>query len=194
MNAIHWMLLALLAPFVVLYARSRRAPAAALRYARWMVVGVASLVVLAPFFWLLAAILKDKSVLNEYIFFPPFAQWSSKTLNFGNFVELFRGRPSVDGTVYFWRYVLNSTVYATVSTVLQLLVASLGGFALAKYEFRGKAVLTFFMLGSMMGPVRSLLAPLYEMMTDVRLIDSLPGLIVPWIANAYGVFLFRQAA
>jgi ABC-type glycerol-3-phosphate transport system permease component len=193
MNTIHWLLLAIFLPFVVLYARPSGRRTAAFRYLRWVAIGIASVVVLAPFLWLVAAIFKDQSVLNEYIFFPPLSQWSRKTMNLGNFVELLRGKPSVGGTVYFWQYVLNSTVYATVSTVAQMVVASLGGYALAKYEFRGKGLLMTFMLGSMMIPSVLLLAPLYKLIVDVGMVDSLPGLIVPWIANTYGVFLFRQA-
>ena len=193
MSAAHWVLLALVVPFLVLYARSPRHPARAFRYARGVIVGLASVIVLAPFFWLLCAIFKDRSIFNEYVFLPPVSRWSAATLNFSNFTELFAGRPSTEGTVYFWEYLINSTVYATVSTVLQLLVASLGGYALAKYEFRGKTPLTIFMLGSMMVPSVLLLAPLYKMVVDLHMVDSLPGLIIPWIANAYGVFLFRQA-
>jgi multiple sugar transport system permease protein len=193
MTTIHWFLLVLFAPFVVLLARSRGRGSAAFRYLRWTVIGMASVVVLAPFWWLIAAVFKDQSVLNEFIFFPPLAEWSTKTMNLSNFVELLRGKPSIGGTVYFWQYVLNSTVYATVSTVAQLLVASLGGYALAKYEFRGKGALMTFMLGSMMIPSVLLLAPLYKLIVDAGMVDSLPGLIVPWIASAYGVFLFRQA-
>jgi len=55
-------------------------------------------------------------VLNEFIFLPPVEQWSEKTLNLNNFRELFKGRPSLTGPVYFWEYVLNSTVYATCTT------------------------------------------------------------------------------
>jgi ABC-type glycerol-3-phosphate transport system permease component len=196
MGTIHWILVALFVPVVVLYARSPAGPSrssTALAYARWAAVGIACAVTLAPFVWLLTAIFKDKSIFNEDIFLPPVSHWSTKTLNFSNFAELFRGRQSVDGTVYFWQYVLNSTVYATVSTVLQTFVASLGGYALAKYEFRGRAALTMYMLGSMMVPSVLLLAPLYKMVVDMHMVDSLPGLIVPWIANAYGLFLFRQA-
>jgi len=191
MDVVHWLLLALFAPLPILLLRS--GSAAAVRYARWVAIGLASVVVLAPFVWLLAAVFKDRSVFNEYVFFPPLAQWSSKTMNLGNFVELLRGKPSVDGPVYFWQYVLNSTVYATVSTVAQLGVSSLGGYALAKYEFRGKAALMAFMLGSMMIPSVLLLAPLYKLVVDARMVDTLPGIIIPWIATAYGVFLFRQA-
>jgi ABC-type glycerol-3-phosphate transport system permease component len=152
-----------------------------------------ALAVLAPFVWLVAAVFRDKSVLNEYMFFPPAGKWSSETINLDNFRELFKGRPSLQGPVYFWEYVLNSTVYATVSVMVQLFFSSLAGYALAKYEFRGKTALTLFMLGSMMIPSVLLLAPLYKMVVDLGMVDSLAGLIVPTMISTYGIFLFRQA-
>jgi ABC-type glycerol-3-phosphate transport system permease component len=157
------------------------------------VLVLASVVTVAPFFWLFAAIFKDRSVLNEYIFFPPLAEWSGETINLGNFEQLFTGQSSVQGTVYFWQYVLNSTVYATVTTVLQLYLASLTGYALSKFEFRGKRPLMVFMLGSMMIPSILLLAPIYKMAVDLRLVDTLFGLILTGLVSAYGIFLFRQA-
>ena len=194
MNALHFVLLSLLAPLLVLYRR----PAKALRYLRGVLLGVACLVVLAPFLWLVAAIFKDKTIFNEYVFFPPLAEWSSKTINLSNFDQLFHGRRGVEGTislgnVSFWQYILNSTVYATVGTVLQLFFSSLGGYALAKYQFRGKGPLMVFMLGSLTIPSVLLLAPLYKMAIELRMVDSLFGLILPWMVSAYGIFLFRQA-
>jgi multiple sugar transport system permease protein len=195
MNTIHFVLLALLAPMFVLYRR----PALLARYARALALGIACLVVLAPFFWLLAAIFKDKSVFNEYVFFPPLREWSRQTINLDNFVQLFRGgKRGTQGTISsgaisFWQYVLNSAVYSTVGTVVQLFFSSLGGYALAKYDFRGKGLLMTFMLGSMTIPSVLLLAPLYKMIVDLGLVDSILGLIVPGMVTAYGIFLFRQA-
>jgi ABC-type glycerol-3-phosphate transport system permease component len=163
------------------------------RVAKTAVLVLAAAVTVAPFLWLFAAIFKDRSVLNEYILFPPLAEWSSKTLNLENFKKLFAGESSVQGTVYFWQYVLNSTIYATVSTVLQLHVASLTGYALSKFEFRGKRLLLVFMLGSMMIPSVLLLAPIYKMAVDLNIVDTLFGLIVTGLVSAYGIFLFRQA-
>lgn len=118
---------------------------------------------------------------------------SEKTLNFGNFRKLLAGDASIQGTVYFWQYVLNSVFLATTTTLLQLLFCSAGGYALAKYHFRGKGVLMSFMLGSMMVPGVLLFAPVYEMMVELQLVDTFRGLILPGIASAYGIFLFRQA-
>jgi ABC-type glycerol-3-phosphate transport system permease component len=179
----------LLLLFVTLYLIR---PRGSLRWVRWVLLGAGALAVLSPFAWLLAAVFRDKSVLNEYMFLPPPETWS-KTLNLNNFRELFKGRPSLRGPVYFWEYLLNSTVYATVSVTVQLFFSSLAGYALAKYEFRGKWALTLFMLGSMMIPSVLLLAPLYKMVVDLGLVDSLGGLIVPTMVSTYGIFLFRQA-
>ena len=96
-------------------------------------------------------------------------------MTLANFRKLAEGRPSLRGQVYFWEYFLNSTVIATVTTTLQIFFSSLAGYALAKFEFRGKAALTLFMLGSMMIPSVLLLAPLYKMVVDLGLVDSLAG-------------------
>src|SRR4029078_2649356 len=101
------------------------------------------------------------------------------TMSLANFRKLSEGRPSLRGQVYFWEYFLNSTVIATVTTTLQIFFSSLAGYALAKFEFRGKALLMLFMLGSMMIPPVLLLAPLYKMVVDLGLVDSLPALILP---------------
>jgi multiple sugar transport system permease protein len=190
MGPFHFVLAALLAVFVVLWVRARPT---GYRFARWTLLCLGGVVVLAPFVWLLAAVFKDRSVLNEYIFFPPPSQWSSATMNLHNFHQLFKGKPSLHGTVYFWEYVLNSSVVATSTTMLQLLFSSLAGYALAKFEFRGKTALTLFMLGSMMIPSVLLLAPMYKMVVDMGLVDTLPGLIIPIMVSTYGIFLFRQS-
>jgi len=161
------------------------------RWGRVALLSVGALAVLAPFAWVIAAVFKDTAALNDYIFFPPPSKWGD-TMGLDNFRELFKGRPSPRGTVYFWEFLLNSTVFATVTTTLQIIFSSAAGYALAKYEFRGKTALTLFLLGSMMVPSVLLLAPLYKMIVDLGLVDSLPGLILPLMVSAYGIFLFRQ--
>jgi ABC-type glycerol-3-phosphate transport system permease component len=193
MNPLRIAALALLIGFVALYLRSPKSPKLALSYLRVVVLGTAAVGVLAPFVWLVAAAFKDKAYLNEYIFFPPLSEWSEKTLNLNNFRELFAGKSSVQGDVFFWQYVLNSVFFATVSTTLQLFFCSLAGYALAKYRFRGKAALMTYMLGSMTVPGVLLLAPIYAMMVSLDFVDSYHGLILPGMVSAYGIFLFRQA-
>lgn len=192
MNALHWILLAAAAVFFVLFARSPRNPKLALTFLRWFIMLAACVAVLAPFLWLIAAAFKDRAALNEYVFFPPLSTWG-ETMSLENFRRLFKGDVAVQGTVYFWQYVLNSLFIASANTVLQLVFCSAAGYALAKYHFRGKQALMTFMLGSMMIPGVLLFAPVYEMMVTLGLIDTYQGLILPSIVSAFGIFLFRQA-
>jgi multiple sugar transport system permease protein len=193
MNTVHWFLLLVVGIFGVLYVRSPARPRLALGYLRWVILLGVSVLILAPFLWLVAAAFKDQTVLNEYVFFPPLAKWSHATMNLDNFKRLFAGEEAVQGTVYFWQYVLNSWFVATSNTVLQLVFCSAAGFALAKYDFHGKQLLTVFMLGTMMIPGVILFAPVYELMVELRLVDTYQGLILPSVVSAYGIFLFRQA-
>ena len=193
MTPAHWFLLVAVGIFAVLYARSPARPKLAFSYLRWVTLLGVSVLILAPFLWLIAAAFKDQTVLNEYVFFPPLSKWSHETMNLNNFKRLFAGEEAVQGTVYFWQYVLNSWFVATANTVLQLVFCSAAGFALSKYDFHGKQALTVFMLGTMMIPGVILFAPVYEMMVKLRLVDTYQGLILPSIVSAYGIFLFRQA-
>jgi len=192
-NPLRALVLALVLIFVALWLRSPKNPKAALAYLRWVLLGCAAALILAPFLWLVAAAFKDREALNEYVFFPPLSEWSNKTMNLSNFRRLFAGDPSVQGKVYFWQYVLNSLFVTTTMTVLQTVFCSAAGFALAKYEFRGKKPLMTFMLGSMMIPSVLLLAPLYEMIVNLHLVDTYAALFLPGLAVPYGIFLFRQS-
>ena len=192
MSVLRLGVLLVLGGFALLYARPRTRRVA-WRYLRWATLLGASVLILAPFSWLIAAAFKDRAVLNEYVFFPPLGEWSGATINLDNFRRLFAGDEAVRGTVYFWQYVLNSWFLATANTVLQLIFCSAAGFALAKYEFAGKQWLTAFLLATMMIPGVILFAPVYELMVQLHLVDTYQGLILPSIVSAYGTFLFRQA-
>jgi ABC-type glycerol-3-phosphate transport system permease component len=69
----------------------------------------------------------------------------------------------------------------------------MGGYALAKFAFRSNKLLTALVLASLIIPAPLLLAPGYQLIYRLGLLDSFTGLIVPGIAPAFGVFLFRQA-
>ena len=193
MNPLRFVLLAAAAVFIVLWLKSPKHPKAAMTYLRWVLLAGASILVIAPFVWLVAAAFKDRVAFNEYVFFPPPSEWSDKTLNLKNFKRLFQGDPSIYGKVFFWQYVLNSLFVATAMTVLRVVFCSAAGYALAKYAFRGKRWLTVFMLGSMMVPGVLLQAPLYGQVVHLGMVDTFYALLIPGMVTAYGIFLFRQA-
>lgn len=190
MNLIHLLLLAVAGVFLVLLAISKTR---ALRFLRLVTLLGVGAIMLLPFVWLAAAAFKDKSVLNEYLFFPPLAQWSSATINLDNFRVLFAEKQTVQGTVSFWRYVLNSLFIASAGTSLSLIFSSLGGYALAKYRFPGRALLMTFMLASVTIPGVVLLAPNVELIWRFGWMDQYRALLIPSAVSVFGMFLFRQA-
>jgi len=162
-------------------------------YLRYLLLGLAAFLILCPFVWLICAVFKDKDVLMQYTFLPPLSDWGIETLNLGNFRELFSGEDTVEGKVYFWEYVVNSLFLASAGTTLNLFFASMGGYALSKYEFRGRKAIMAFMVGSMMFPGMLFLAPVYKMIFAFGWMDTYLALLVPGACSVFGMFLFRQA-
>ena len=95
-------------------------------------------------------------------------------------------------SVPFNRYFINSVFIATASTLLTLFFCSLAGYAFAKYQFRGKAILFGILLASMMVPFQVLLVPLFGLMYDIGWLNSYKAIIIPFAVGAFGVFLMRQ--
>jgi multiple sugar transport system permease protein len=140
-----------------------------------------SMLCLVPIIWLVASAFKANADFHIYAFAPPLDR-----LTLANFFSLFKQMP-------YMRFMMNSFFVAGATVVVQLFFSSLGGFALAKYEFAGKKAIMGVMLATMMIPGPVLLAPMYELIYHLRLIDSHLGLIVPGMVNVFGMFLFRQS-
>lgn len=93
----------------------------------------------------------------------------------------------------FARSLVNSVFISTTTALVATLFCAMGGYALAKYKFRGRGLVTALVLGAILIPGPLLLAPTYELLYRMSLLDTFAGLIVPALAPAFGVFLFRQA-
>ena len=139
----------------------------------------AALVVLAPLIWLVCGALKSPDDMFHYTFASPRPTWD-------NFRSLFEQVP-------FFRYLTNSVFVSSAVTLLQLFFSSLAGFALAKYEFRGKRPIMVLMLATMMIPNQVLLAPLYTLIYRMRLVDTHWALMIPAAVSVFGIILFRQS-
>ena len=115
---------------------------------------------------------------------PPYRAivWDKFTTNYRNLWK----------TVPFNRYFINSVFIATASTLLTLFFCSLGGYAFAKYRFRGQKILFGILLASMMVPFQVLLVPLFGLMYDIGWLNSYKAIIIPFSVGAFGVFLMRQ--
>ena len=93
----------------------------------------------------------------------------------------------------FGRPILNSIFYASVSGVLATLFSAMSGYALAKYRFKGRRLITNLVLIALVVPFALLLAPNYQLLYWFGMLDNYSGLIIPGLAPAFGVYLFRQA-
>lgn len=90
------------------------------------------------------------------------------------------------------RALLNSLVVSTVVTVVAMVLHALAGYALARFDFPFKRQTFVIILGSLMIPMTTMLVPLYMIVRQLNLTNSMLGLILPLLFNAYGIFLFRQ--
>jgi multiple sugar transport system permease protein len=190
MNTLHLFLIVVAIIFVVLLAISRRV---ALDYARFVTLSLVAIVILMPFFWLICSAFKDKSVLNEYTFLPPIGKINASTINLDNFRTLFAEQQTVQGPVRFWRYVGNSLFLASSGTAFSLLFSSMGGYALAKYRFRGRSAIVMFMLACLTIPPVALLSPNFAVIWQLGWLDSYKALLIPAAVSILGIFVFRQA-
>jgi multiple sugar transport system permease protein len=148
-------------------------------------------VTLIPFLYLICAAVKTRATFFSSLFLPSGhgflgIDWQGLTLE--HFDVLF-----TDPSLGFGRAVVNSVFYASVSSLLTTLCAAMGGYALAKFAFRANRLLTALVLAALIIPGPLLLAPSYQLIYRLGLLDSFTGLILPGIAPAFGVFLFRQA-
>lgn len=85
-----------------------------------------------------------------------------------------------------------SLLVAGSGIALTLLVCSLSAYAFAFLEFPGKKALFFIILGTMMLPMTTLIVPYYKVVRGLGLSDNLLGVILPYAASAFGVFMLRQ--
>lgn len=144
---------------------------------------IAAVIALTPMVWLIAATTKGVNDMWHYLFFPPLSHFTSS-----DYVNLFTElKPT------YMQFMVNSFFVSTCTVVVQLFFSSLAGFALAKYTFKGKSVLMIVMLSTLLLPGQVTMAPLYELLFHLHMIDSYSGLIIPGAISVFGIFLFRQS-
>jgi ABC-type glycerol-3-phosphate transport system permease component len=150
------------------------------RVALYALLAGVGLFMVFPFAWMAVSSLKPFSEIFAGDTFLP----AAPTLD--NYASLFN-RYDVGRAIW------NSTFIAVVFTVLSTVLCALGGYAFAKFTFPGRRWLFGFILATLAIPFAVLLVPLFLVMRNVlHWIDTPWPLIVPWAANAFGIFFMRQ--
>jgi multiple sugar transport system permease protein len=150
------------------------------RWWLYLVLTVAVIAVAAPFIWMLLGSFKTTTELRMS---PP--TWWPQNPTLDNYTELFSKNN-------FGNYFVNSIIVAVVVTAGNLLFCSMLGYALAMLDFPGKRALFALVMGTLLIPGVVTFVPLFVLVANVGLVDTLPGLILPFLVGPFGVFLMRQ--
>jgi lactose/L-arabinose transport system permease protein len=151
-----------------------------LRAPVYLILIGASVLALVPFLWMVIASTHRTSDL--FVTPLPILPGGEFWQNLGRLQE----------SIGFGQVMLNSVLVAVVYTAFSAVISIMCGYGLATYRFRGRGVLLGVILVTMMIPMQVLLVPLFQMMASAGWIDSYQALIVPFLANAFGIFLMRQ--
>lgn len=127
------------------------------------------IVLLLPFAWQFLTSIKP---LDEISAMP--AKWIPSSFNGQFYVNIFTNHP-------FGRYMLNSAIVATTATLLSLLVGASAAYAMGRMRFRGKRPLMMIILSISMFPTIATLSPIYLLLRNMKLLNTYPGLILPYI-------------
>jgi len=164
--------------------RSRQARTAdgSLQTPRWLyaVMAAGLVLVVIPFVWMLLSSIKPEAEVRAV---PP--TWWPESPTLENYDQLFS---KLDFATFF----MNSAIVAIATAVGNIVFCSMLGYALAKLEFPGKKLLFALVLGTLMVPGVVTFVPLFVLTTNIGLTNTLPGMILPFLAGPFGVFLMRQ--
>ncbi|CAA9560313.1 MAG: ABC transporter, permease protein 2 (cluster 1, maltose/g3p/polyamine/iron) [uncultured Thermomicrobiales bacterium] len=133
-----------------------------------------------PFVYMVCASFKPG---NELFSFP--VRILPDSLYWGNYRLLFE-------ETSFVRWFGNSVFVALARTILAIALSLMAGYAFAKFEFPFKRLLFLLVLGTLTLPLYVILVPLFGLMTDLGWTDTYWALILPFTAQAIGIFLARQ--
>ena len=145
---------------------------------------VSAVSVLMPLLFMITASFMPASDITSIPY-----RWIPKKIHWYNFYRALVGN---DGNFVFLRNVVNSLIVSASITVTTLLLSSITGYALAKFRFKGRNTVFMFIMMTMMIPFETIMIPLYMVVLNLNLQNTYGGLIIPFMMNAFGVFMMRQ--
>ncbi|MDZ8133892.1 MAG: carbohydrate ABC transporter permease [Nostoc sp. DedQUE04] len=140
-----------------------------------------AIITLIPFLWALSASFKP---LTEIVSGEP--NFLPKNFTLDNYRQIFLQEP------LFWRWLFNSVAIALSVTLLNLLLNSMAGYALARLRFVGKRFWFFLILAVLAVPTQITLIPTFLILKAIGWLNSYQGMIVPSMVNATFIFMMRQ--
>jgi multiple sugar transport system permease protein len=139
---------------------------------KWLVILVALIVVLFPFYWMVNTSLKPNS---EIFSNPP--TFFSRNWSLDAYVTMWQARP-------IWRYFVNSLIVATGATLLSLLLSSLAAYGFTRFHIRHENLFIILLLFTKMIPGTLLIIPYFQLMANLGLINNYFALIIAYTSFA----------
>lgn len=144
---------------------------------------VIALIFISPLLWMISSSLKPESGIFKGM--NSLATFIPKGASFANYLEVFQ-------RIDMWKFILNSLFYVFIIIILDMIINSVCGYALAKFEFKGKNFLLTLVISLMVFPAEAIMLPLYREVADLGWINQWASLIVPFIAKCFSIYMFRQ--
>jgi multiple sugar transport system permease protein len=144
-----------------------------------IVLTIFGFLTLLPFIWMVLSAFKPES---EVLALTP-TLWPKET-TLENFRNLFLN-------MNFGRYLLNTLIIVLFSFI-GLFLNAMAGYGFAKYNFKGKEKIFFLVLATMMIPGQVTMIPVYLILNQMQLTNTMIGIVLPGLVGAFGIFLFRQ--
>lgn len=152
------------------------------RFQQWIVgiiLTIGGFITMIPFIWMILSSVKPEREVTQLI--PTFLP---KEFTINNFVRLFE---AMNFGVY-----LKNTLIIVLFSFVGLFFNAMAGYAFAKFEFKGRDQLFYLVLATMMIPGQVTMIPVYLILNQMNLTNTMPGIILPGLVGAFGIFLFRQ--
>jgi len=150
----------------------------------WGVLGLACALVVLPLGFMATASFMEARQITSLPY-----PWVPSSFHWQNFALALAGG---DGQYLFLRNIFNSVLVCTLVTLSTVALAALTGYGLAKFRFKGRNLVFLAIMGTMMIPFETIMIPLYMVVLGLNLQNTYAGLVVPFLLNAFGVFLMRQ--
>ena len=146
----------------------------------YIILFIGAMSMILPFLYMISlSFMTDKQIFSGYVTFIP------HPLTFKNYFYVLTHSD-------IFRYFFNSMFVAIATTIGQVIISAMAGYAFARLKFKYKEILFVLILVSMMIPPQVNIVPLFFIMKQFHWIDTYQALIIPGLFGGFGVFLMRQ--
>lgn len=150
----------------------------------WLILVIfAALIIVPLIFMFTASIMPATEILKM-----PYP-WFTGKIHWQNYWNGIKG--PYNSFIYL-RNILNSLIVASSVTFTTVILSAITGYSLAKFDFKGKNLVFISIMATMMVPFEAIMVPLYMVALNLGINDSYAGLILPFLTNAFGIFMMRQ--